>query len=199
MNLLPSMPLNDRPTAVSGNVTVHPTAKIATGVLLHADPGSHLIVGAGACIGWGCILHAHQGTLVIGEGAILGMGTLVVGNSQVGDYACIGSATSILDSAVLPQAVVPPNSFISRTSKTTGLAPPAPASPASIPTVPPIATETDEAELVSPETSPERAAPVAIPEIPKTPVNLSINAPIYGKKSLERLLATLRNEKPDLE
>lgn len=199
MNLLPSMPLNDRPTAVSGNVMVHPTANVATGVMLHADPGSYLIVGAGACIGWGCILHAHNGTLVIGEGVILGMGTLIVGNSQVGDYACIGSATTVLDSVVLPQTVVPPNSLISAAAPQ-----PPPASKAieeSPQSLPPIAREPT---VVMGEPMPGSAVPsVELPpqitEIQKMPVDLPISAPIYGKQSLERLLATLRNEKPDLE
>ncbi len=152
---------------------VHPTANVATGVMLHADVGSQLVIGAGACIGWGCVLHAHSGTLVIGTGVILGMGTLVIGNSQVGDHACIGSATSIIDSVVLARAIVPPNSLIN-----SGLPLPAAAEPIT----------DDPVNLPNNIASTENA-----------PVALTINAPIYGKKSLERLLATLRNEKPDLK
>ena len=158
---------------------VHPTANVATGVMLHADEGSQLVVGAGACIGWGCVLHAHNGTLVIGTGVILGMGTLVIGNSQVGDYACIGPATSVINSSVAARAIVPPNSLINAGQKL------------------PIAEE------IKVEPKSEPVVPVDLPVAP--PANESlvlatpISTPVYGKKSLERLLATLRNEKPDLE
>jgi carbon dioxide concentrating mechanism protein CcmN len=155
---------------------VHPTANVATGVMLHADVGSQLVIGAGACIGWGCVLHAHSGTLVIGTGVILGMGTLVIGNSQVGDHACIGSATSIIDSVVLARAVVPPHSLIN----------------SELPL--PITNELISEPVSEPVDLPSVTAPLET-----TPLALTINAPIYGKKSLERLLATLRNEKPDLK
>ncbi len=166
---------------------VHPTANIATGVMLHADAGSQLVIGAGACIGWGCVLHAHSGTLVIGTGVILGMGTLVLGNSQVGDYACIGTATSIIDSNIAARAIIPPNSLINAGVNTSpALSNNPPATPQPVPTAP--------AAQSSPVNNPVTPPP---PE----PVALAppLNAPVYGKKSLERLLATLRNEKPDLE
>jgi carbon dioxide concentrating mechanism protein CcmN len=155
---------------------VHPTANVATGVMLHADAGSQLVIGAGACIGWGCVLHAHSGTLVIGTGVILGMGTLVIGNSQIGDNACIGSATSIIDSAIPARTVVPPNSLIN-----TGI-------PSSV------------AQQLIPEIVVDPVDLPATMEPTETkPVAITLNAPVYGKKSLERLLATLRNEKPDLK
>jgi carbon dioxide concentrating mechanism protein CcmN len=159
---------------------VHPTANVATGVMLHADAGSQLVIGAGACIGWGCVLHAHSGTLVIGTGVILGMGTLVIGNSQVGDNACIGANTSIIDSIVPARTVTPPNSLINGA-------------------VPTPVVETARPE---PEIKPVTPVPIDLPVTPpvaESALALPVNAPIYGKKSLERLLATLRNEKPDLE
>ncbi len=169
---------------------VHATANIATGVMLHADAGSQLVIGAGACIGWGCVLHAHSGTLVIGTGVILGMGTLVIGNSQVGDYACIGTATSIIDSAVAARAIIPPNSLINTSAAAT---------PAPLPTEPAIEEPTADITKSSVETTPTDLPVTPAPEAPD-PVALAppLQAPVYGKKSLERLLATLRNEKPDL-
>jgi carbon dioxide concentrating mechanism protein CcmN len=162
---------------------VHPTANVATGVMLHADDGSQLVIGAGACIGWGCVLHAHNGTLVIGTGVILGMGTLVIGNSQVGDYACIGPASSVINSIVAARAILPPNSLINAGQKL------------------PVA---EEIKQVEPKPEPV-VAPVDLPVSPTSTVTESValatplSTPVYGKKSLERLLATLRNEKPDLE
>jgi carbon dioxide concentrating mechanism protein CcmN len=107
-----AMPPNNRPAVISGDVTVHPTANIGNGVLLHADPGSQLIIGVGACVGVGCVIHAHTGTLFIGDGVILGMGTLVFGTTQVGERACIGADSSLIDVSIAPNTVVPPYSLI---------------------------------------------------------------------------------------
>ncbi len=157
---------------------VHPTANVATGVMLHADAGSQLVIGAGACIGWGCVLHAHNGTLVIGTGVILGMGTLVIGNSQVGDYACIGPATSVINSSVAARAIVPPNSLINAGQRL------------------PVAEEIKPEPVADLVDLPVAPTPIAAESLALvTP----LSTPVYGKKSLERLLATLRNEKPDLE
>ena len=102
----------NRTAVISGDVTVHPTANIGSGVLLHADPGSQLIIGVGACVGTGCVLHAHTGTLFIGDGVILGMDTLVFGTTQVGERACIGAGSSLIDVSIAPNTVVPPYSLI---------------------------------------------------------------------------------------
>ncbi len=162
---------------------VHPTANVATGVMLHADDGSQLVIGAGACIGWGCVLHAHNGTLVIGTGVILGMGTLVIGNSQVGDYACIGPATSVINSSVAARAIIPPNSLINAGQKL-------PAAEE----IKPVEAKPD--PVVDSVDLPVTPTPIAAESLALvTP----LSTPVYGKKSLERLLATLRNEKPDLE
>ncbi|MBE9186002.1 carbon dioxide concentrating mechanism protein, partial [Microcoleus sp. LEGE 07076] len=57
---------------MSGDVVVNESAAIAPGVILQADPGSRISIAAGACIGMGAILHAREGDLDIGAGAILG-------------------------------------------------------------------------------------------------------------------------------
>jgi carbon dioxide concentrating mechanism protein CcmN len=104
--------INDRHIFVSGNVVIHPSAAIAPSVMLQADPGSQLLIGAGVCIGTGCILHAHQGTLEVGAGATLGSGVLIVGQGKIGANACIGSMTTIMDSSVLAGENLPPGSLI---------------------------------------------------------------------------------------
>jgi hypothetical protein len=43
------------------------------------------------------------------------------------------------------------------------------------------------------KTEPEKSSP----PMREAPIVVSINTPIYGKAGLERLLATLRNERPD--
>ncbi len=90
-------PSNNFDTYISGEVTIDPSAAIAPGVLLQASPNSRIIIGAGACIGLGSILHAYEGTLEVEAGANLGAGVLVVGKGKIGANACIGSTTTILN------------------------------------------------------------------------------------------------------
>jgi carbon dioxide concentrating mechanism protein CcmN len=110
-------PLQLRPIStshyyVSGDVTIQDGAAIAPGVLLQADPNSRVIVKAGACIGIGAVLHAHQGTVEVGEGASIGAEVLLVGQVTIGARACVGSATTIFNSAIALGQVIPPGSLI---------------------------------------------------------------------------------------
>lgn len=98
--------------SVSGDVTIHEGAAIAPGVLLLADPNSRIVIHAHACIGTGTILHAHDGTLEIGEGSVLGVGVLLVGALQIGDRACIGSETTIFNQSVEKGASIASGSLL---------------------------------------------------------------------------------------
>jgi carbon dioxide concentrating mechanism protein CcmN len=201
-----TMPPNNRPAVISGDVTVHPTANIGNGVLLHADPGSQLIIGVGACVGAGCVIHAHTGTLFIGDGVILGMGTLVFGTTQVGERACIGADSSLIDVSIAPNTVVPPNSLLdsySLSSEYANAHPPdsVTAAEAAKEVTSPVAGSIDScmpkasSEPKTSEPSASPSEPFAPPKVQEAPMTLTINAPIYGKAGLERLLATLRNQR----
>lgn len=113
---LPAL-VSDAHFYVSGNVTVHPSAAIAPGVMLQADPDSHLIVAAGVCIGVGCVLHAHGGLLELEAGSTLGSGVLIVGRGKIGANACIGAMTTIIDSSVPAKEMVSPGSLIGDRSR----------------------------------------------------------------------------------
>jgi len=67
MHLSPLQPISNSHFYVSGNVTIHPSAAIAPGVLLQADPESQIIIAAGVCVGMGTILHAHAGILEVSQ------------------------------------------------------------------------------------------------------------------------------------
>lgn len=112
MYLPPPQPIGDYRTCVLGDVQIHPNAVIAPGVLLCADPDAQILIGAGVCIGLGTILHACQGTLEVAEGANLGTGVLFVGHGKIGSHACIGSATTVLNSDIAAGAVISPGSLI---------------------------------------------------------------------------------------
>ena len=102
---------------MSGDVTIHPMATIAPGVMLQADPGCRLGVGAGVCVGIGAILHAHGGNLMIEAGVTLGSGVLIVGQVTVGENACIGSAVTILNQSIAPRQIVTSGSLIGDDSR----------------------------------------------------------------------------------
>ncbi len=110
-------PISNSQYQISGSVTIHPSAAIAPGVLLQADPESQIIIAAGVCIGMGAVLHAHQGVLQVNEGANIGSGVLIVGKGKIGNNTCIGAMTTIFNSSVEPGEVVAPGSVIGDTSR----------------------------------------------------------------------------------
>ncbi len=171
-------PVNSSEYYVSGDVTIHEGATIAPGVVLQANPGSQMIIHAGVCIGIGSILNAHQGLLEVGEGVIIGSGVLLVGCLKIGSHACIGSATTILDSDVTAEAVVPPGSLLGDRSRSVDL----------------VAQDQPVTEVVSPPpTATQPPQPVPVPteapgpqeEEPQPGIN------VYGQVYVNQLLVKL--------
>lgn len=102
---------------MNGDVIVHESAIVAPGAILKAAPDSRIVIGAGACVGMGTILNAYQGVISVGAGAILGTGVLIVGRSEIGQNACIGSTTTIYNASIDPDSIVPSGSLIGDTSR----------------------------------------------------------------------------------
>ncbi len=179
---VPSLqPVSRDQFCVSGDVTIHPTAVIASGVLLQADPESHIIIGAGACLGMGTVLHAHQGTLEVGAEVTIGAGVLIVGEGKIGASACIGAASTIWNHSIDRGAIVPPLSLLGAPDRQTTATTSEPA-PEPTPTA---------SDLVSTQQEPPNGTveTAAIP--PAAEIQLSFSAPVYGQENLNRLLATL--------
>ena len=110
---VPSLqPVSTDHFCISGDVTIHPTAVIAAGVLLQADPDSHIVIGAGVCLGMGTVLHAHQGTLEVEAEVTVGAGVLIIGASKIGASACIGAASTLWNHSIASGAMVPPLSLL---------------------------------------------------------------------------------------
>lgn len=207
---LPPLPLiRDAHFCVSGHVTIHPSAVIAPSVMLQADPGSHLIIAEGVCIGVGSILHAHQGILEIEAGVILGRGVLIIGSGKIGANACIGSASTIFNSSVLSGRSVPPGSLIGDRSRQMAIdsssdaqmaSEPVPAQASPPPTgggaAPPPASgpsePTSEQDSGSQPVSSQEAQsePPASSSPPKS-AHSSQSKVIYGQAYLERMMITM--------
>lgn len=109
---------------ISGEVTIHPSAVLAPGVILQAATNSKIIIGPGVCIGMGSILQVNEGTLEVEAGANLGAGFLMVGAGKIGTNACIGAATTVFNCSVKPGTVVPPSSVLGDTSRQISLTQP---------------------------------------------------------------------------
>jgi carbon dioxide concentrating mechanism protein CcmN len=118
MHLPPLQPIGDFHTYISGDVTIHPSAAIAPGVLIQADPDSKITIAAGVCIGMGTVLHARDGWIDIRSGVNLGAGVLIFGSAKIGENACVGASTTIVNCAIAPQSVIAPGSLFSNTPET---------------------------------------------------------------------------------
>ena len=117
MYLRPLQPVKNKDVYISGDVTIHPSAALASGVILQAAPNSRITIGAEVSIGMGTVINACQGEIAIADGATLGAGVLVVGAGAIGSNACIGTATTIFNSSVDSMAVVTPGSLIGDNSR----------------------------------------------------------------------------------
>ena len=175
-------PVSSSHSCVSGDVTIHPTATIAAGVLLQADPESSIMIGAGVCVGMGTVLHANQGTLEVEAEVTIGAGVLIIGTGTIGANACIGAASTIWNHSIERSAIVPPLSLLGTpdrqaTEPTPKSAPePAANEPAMVPAPP-----NGAADPTPNQTSKQPAAEI----------QLSFTTPVYGQANLNRLLSTL--------
>ena len=180
MKFPPLQPISNTHYYVNGDVTIHPGAAIAPGVLLQADPESQIIIGAGACIGMGAVLHAYQGVLEVGESTNIGTGVLIVGKGKIGINACIGSMTTIFNSSVESGAVLAPGSLVGDSSSrrlTEG----------QLAEVTPEVVETPNGQVSEPASVVDNTS-VATPAETEA---VKASNPVYGEDSLNRLLSTL--------
>jgi carbon dioxide concentrating mechanism protein CcmN len=179
MNLLPLHPQPHQDVYVSGDVTIHPNAAIAPGVLIQAEGNGRVVIGAGVCIGMGTVIHAHDGLLEIQSGAVLGAGVLLMGASSVGAGASIGSSSTIINTQIAGQTIVPPGSLLGDRSRPVSLEE--------------VTKTTVVVEEVATEVSPV-VEPEPTPSTPTTEQNGSGVVPIthvYGQAYVSQLLSTL--------
>jgi carbon dioxide concentrating mechanism protein CcmN len=117
MYLPPLQPVSNFDIYVSGDVSIHPNALIAPGVILRAAPGGRIVIDAQACLGMGVIINAYQGLIEVQSGASIGSGVLIIGTSTIGNNACIGTATTIFNASIPPMAAIAPGSLIGDKSR----------------------------------------------------------------------------------
>jgi carbon dioxide concentrating mechanism protein CcmN len=117
MSLPPLHPPANPEVYIRGDVTIHPSAAIAPGVIIQAEANSRITINAGVCIGMGSVLHAYQGSLEIQEGVNLGAGVLVIGEVTIGANACIGSSATLFNCSVEPGQLIASGSLCGDSSR----------------------------------------------------------------------------------
>jgi carbon dioxide concentrating mechanism protein CcmN len=194
MYLPPLQAMHDSPAHQIGDVTVHPSAAIAPGVLFQAEAGSRIVISASVCIGMGTVIHAYGGVLEIQEGVNLGAGVLIIGSGVIGAHACVGTSSTVIESSVSSQQILPPGSLVGDRSR----------SIQSQPIPPPVAAEasdTPDPWGAAPngqsayQPVKQSAQPSALtPPIPQSAESINGGArttPIHGKDYVNNLLSTL--------
>jgi carbon dioxide concentrating mechanism protein CcmN len=196
MYLSPLQLSSNSQVCISGDVVVHEGAAIAPGVILRADPDSRISIAPGACIGMGVIIHARQGTLEVGAGAILGAGVLIVGSGAIGANACIGAGTTMINPCIDKMQILPAGSLIGDGSRqVTAEAKPEPETraastpPVEPPVEPPVADRTKPQTQPETASSPESTAPSTATE--QAPQPGEMPTILYGQAHINRLLGTL--------
>lgn len=197
MHQSPLQLISTSPACASGDVAIDPSAAIAIGVLIQADPNSKIVIAAGVCIGMGSIIHAQHGTLQIGAGANLGAGVLILGQCHIAENTCIGSLSTILNSSTTPGQVIPPNSLLdgisteSIDSSTVAIKP-------EVTTSHPTTQETANETVVS--TSTTQVIAEVITEVKSSDSTSQTKATNHGQEQLNRLMGKLfpNRQPPDL-
>jgi carbon dioxide concentrating mechanism protein CcmN len=197
MYLPPLQAMHDSPAQQLGEVTVHSSVAIAPGVLLQAEAGSRILIAASVCIGMGAVIHAYGGVLEIQEGVNLGAGVLILGSGVIGAHACVGTSSTVIESSVASQQILPPGSLVGDRSRSIQTeSPPAPvAVPAATPDPPATTPDPWEPDSASQSTyrypdQPSQTVPVPTPQAPETN-GRTRTAPIHGKDYVNSLLSTL--------
>jgi carbon dioxide concentrating mechanism protein CcmN len=193
MYLPPLQAIHDSPAQQIGEVTVHPSVAIAPGVLLQAEAGSRIIIAASVCIGMGAVIHAYGGVLEIQEGVNLGAGVLILGSGVIGAHACVGTSSTVIESSVSSQQILPPGSLVGDRSRSLQ-AEPTPPPVAVEPTATPDPWETDSASQSTYQYPDQPSQPMPVPVPPPQVAETNggkRTAPIHGKDYVNDLLSTL--------
>lgn len=81
-----------------GRIVVEPGANVQDTCVMHGFPGNDTVVGAGANIGHGAVLHG----CVVGAGALVGMNCVVNDNAEVGEDAVVAAMAFVKAEARIP-------------------------------------------------------------------------------------------------
>jgi carbon dioxide concentrating mechanism protein CcmN len=182
MYLPPLQAMHDSQTRRIGNVTIHPSVAIAPGVLLQAEEDSQIMIAASVCIGMGSVIHAYGGVLEIQEGVNLGAGVLIIGSGVIGSYACIGTSSTIIESSISSQQILPPGSLLGDHSRS--------AQPGAV-SIPAVAQSPSSPDPWHSESSYHSAVSAMQSGTPQSSSSGNGKKTVHGKDYVNNLLSTL--------
>jgi carbonic anhydrase/acetyltransferase-like protein (isoleucine patch superfamily) len=79
-------------------IVVGDEANVQDGAVLHADPGLPCVLGARASVGHRAVVHGAH----VGDGALVGMGALVLNGARVGEGALVAAGAVVREGFEVP-------------------------------------------------------------------------------------------------
>lgn len=79
-------------------LTIGPRTNIQEGCIFHADPGFPAIVGAGATIGHGAVIHGAQ----VGDNTLIGIRSVLLNGVVVGENCIVGACALLTQGKEFP-------------------------------------------------------------------------------------------------
>ncbi|WP_375427712.1 gamma carbonic anhydrase family protein [uncultured Sphingomonas sp.] len=79
-------------------ITIGARTNVQEGAMLHSDPDAPLTVGKDCTIGHHAILHG----CTVGDGALIGMGAIVLNRAVIGDGCIVGAGALVTEGKVFP-------------------------------------------------------------------------------------------------
>ena len=79
-------------------IRVGDESNIQENAVLHVSPGHDCIVGDRVTVGHGAILHG----CTVEDGALIGMGAIVLNDAQIGNNCLIGAGALVIEGTVIP-------------------------------------------------------------------------------------------------
>lgn len=79
-------------------ITIGENSNVQDGSVLHTDPGSPLTIGRNVTIGHMVMLHG----CTIGEGSLVGIGSIILNNAKIGKGCLIGANSLIAEGKEIP-------------------------------------------------------------------------------------------------
>ena len=79
-------------------ITIGEGSNIQDGSVLHTDPGAPLTIGKGVTVGHMVMLHGCE----IGDGSLIGIGSIILNRTKIGRNCLIGANTLIAEGKDIP-------------------------------------------------------------------------------------------------
>ena len=82
----------------NGHIEIGRGSNVQDNATLHCEPGHPLTVGEDVTIGHNAVVHCAS----VGDGALIGMGAIVLDEAQVGEGAIVGAGAVVTQRAQIP-------------------------------------------------------------------------------------------------